>query len=68
MIVNFNYDELNEIVKCYITGTLGLVPAGDVDITCNNSDYEQDVTGTILVDYKACTDGDDDGDDEEILG
>ena len=66
MILALDYEELNSIIKCYITETLGLVPSGDANIVCENTDYGQTVVAEILVDYVDCNE--DDSDDGDLIG
>ena len=69
MILTLDYTELNSIIQCYITETLGLAPASDADIVCSNTDYGQTVTAEVLVNYKDCAVAEDDGDlDDDLFG
>ena len=56
MILKLDYEELNSIIKCYINNTLKLKSVGDANIVCNNSEYGQDVTAEILLQYEECND------------
>lgn len=57
MILKLDYEELNDIIKCYINKKLKLRSTGDVNIVCSDSEYGQGVTAEILLNYEDCHEG-----------
>ena len=61
--MKLDYEELNDIIKCYVQNTLGLHPADDVIFICESSDYDQSVSAELIISYEECNEDEDEDED-----
>ena len=63
MKMKLDYEELNDIIKCYVQNTLGLPVADDVVFICESSDYDQSVSAELIISYEECNEDEDENED-----